>query len=127
VDAFKEQSGHEVGLMIKGKERRLESYLEVLIFRSLQELMGNAARHNSGQADKVQINVQLVVSSDVIRVSVSDNGRGFDPDQLENSEGVGIKLIRERLEMLGGTLEVDTAPGKGCKIMLQAPCLEASS
>ena len=121
VESFKEQTGQEVGLTIKGKERRLESFLEVLIFRALQELMGNAARHNASQAVKVQINVQLVLSSDMIRVSVSDNGKGFDPDQIANSEGVGLKLIRERLEMLGGTLDVDTAPGKGCKILLKAP------
>jgi two-component system, NarL family, sensor histidine kinase DegS len=121
VESFKEQTGQEVGLTIKGKERRLESYLEVLIFRALQELMGNAVRHNASQAGKIQINAQLVLNSDLIRVAVSDNGKGFDPDQIANSEGMGLKLIRERLEMLGGTLEINAAPGKGCRIVLQAP------
>ena len=121
VESFKEQTGQEVGLTIKGKERRLESFLEVLIFRALQELMGNAVRHNASQAGKVQINAQLVLNSDLIRVAVSDNGKGFDPNQIANSEGMGLKLIRERLEMLGGTLEINSAPGKGCRIVLQAP------
>lgn len=121
VESFKEQTGHEVDLVVKGKERRLESYLEVLIFRALQELMGNAARHNANEAVKVQISVHVILNSDVIRVSVSDNGKGFTPDQIVNSEGVGLKLIQERFEMLGGTLKLDSAPGKGCNILLQAP------
>ena len=47
VESFKEQTGHEIDLVVKGKERRFESYLEVLVFRAFQELVGNAARHNA--------------------------------------------------------------------------------
>jgi two-component system, NarL family, sensor histidine kinase DegS len=58
VDNFKEQTGCEVNLTLKGSERRLESYLEVMIFRALQELVGNAYRHNQDSPVKPQINIQ---------------------------------------------------------------------
>ena len=59
VDNFKEQTGAEVNLTLKGSERRLESYLEVMIFRALQELLGNAFRHNQDSPVKPQINIQI--------------------------------------------------------------------
>jgi len=125
VDSFKEQTGMDVHLAIKGKERRLEPFLEVMIFRATQELMGNAARHNSDSAAKVQINVQIGVEDNLVKVFVGDNGKGFDPEALAESGGLGLKIIRERVEMLGGYMEIDSAIGQGCKISFQVPCLEA--
>jgi signal transduction histidine kinase len=47
---------------------------------------------------------------------VDDNGRGFDPEMLKDSNNLGLKLIRERSEMLGGKFEIDSALGSGAKI-----------
>ncbi len=127
VDAFKEQTGVDVHLAIKGKERRLEPFLEVMIFRATQELMGNAARHNSDSAAKVQINVQIGVEDNLVKVFVGDNGKGFDPEAVAQSGGLGLKIIRERVEMLGGYIEIDSAIGQGSKISFQVPCLEADA
>jgi two-component system sensor histidine kinase DegS len=99
VDAFKDQTGAEVTLALRGPEQRYESYLEVMIFRALQELMGNAARHNLDAPNKIHINVGVAVEDNLFKVSVSDNGKGFDPQETINSEGVGLKLIRERVEI----------------------------
>jgi Signal transduction histidine kinase len=126
VDAFKEQTGMDVHLAIKGKERRLEPFLEVMLFRATQELMGNAARHNSDSAAKVQINVQIGVEDNLVKVFVGDNGKGFDLDAVAESGGLGLKIIRERVEMLGGYMEIDSAIGQGSKISFQVPCLEAN-
>jgi signal transduction histidine kinase len=123
VDAFKDQTGAEVTLGLRGPEQRYESYLEVMIFRALQELMGNAARHNLDAPNKIHINVGVAVEDNLFKVSVSDNGKGFDPQETINSEGVGLKLIRERVEMLGGYMEIDAAAGQGARIMFQVPCL----
>jgi two-component system, NarL family, sensor histidine kinase DegS len=112
ADAFKEQSGMDISVTISGTERRLEPYLEVMIFRAVQELLGNAARHS--QATLVKIHLDL--GADFIRISVDDNGRGFDPESLRDSNNLGLKLIRERAEMLGGKFEVDSAVGSGAKI-----------
>jgi two-component system, NarL family, sensor histidine kinase DegS len=117
ADAFKEQAGLDVNVTITGHERRLEPYLEVMLFRAIQELLGNAARHS--QASLVKVVVDL--GEDRIRVSVDDNGKGFDPDSVQQSNSLGLKLIRERTEMLGGSFEVDSAVGKGSRILFAVP------
>lgn len=112
ADAFKEQSGMDVSVTVSGAERRLEPYLEVMIFRAVQELLGNAARHSQSTLVKVHLDL----GTDFLRISVDDNGRGFDPETLKESGNLGLKLIRERAEMLGGKFEIDSAVGSGAKI-----------
>jgi two-component system sensor histidine kinase DegS len=117
ADAFKEQAGLDINVTITGHERRLEPYLEVMLFRAIQELLGNAARHS--QASLVKVIVDL--GEDRIRVSVDDNGKGFDPDSIQQGNSLGLKLIRERTEMLGGSFEIDSAVGKGARILFAVP------
>jgi two-component system sensor histidine kinase DegS len=112
ADAFKEQTGLDVSVTVTGVERRLEPYLEVMIFRAVQELLGNAARHSQASLIKVQVDL----GNDLIRVSVDDNGKGFDPETLKESSNLGLKLIRERAEMLGGSFEIDSVSGSGARI-----------
>lgn len=112
AEAFKEQSGMDVSVTVSGTERRLEPYLEVMIFRAVQELLGNAARHS--QATMVKVHIDL--GAEFLRISVDDNGRGFDPESLKESTNLGLKLIRERSEMLGGKFEIDSVIGSGAKI-----------
>ena len=117
VDAFKDQTGLDASLTVTGTERRLEPYLEVMIFRAVQELLGNASRHS--QATLVKI--LLDIGNEIIRVSVDDNGKGFDSVSVLNGSSLGLKLIRERAEMLGGTFDVDSAAGKGSRISFSIP------
>jgi two-component system sensor histidine kinase DegS len=119
IEAFKEQSGLDVRLAITGLDQRLEPYLEVMIFRAIQELLGNASRHSQASQIKVQIE-----SSDIdVRVAVEDNGKGFDANMgLEH--GMGIKLIRERVEMLNGKFDVDSVIGQGTRISFQIPAVK---
>jgi two-component system sensor histidine kinase DegS len=88
-----------------------------MVFRAVQELMGNAARHS--QATLLKLNVDL--TADLIRVSVDDNGKGFDFNSIQEGKSLGIKLIRERAEMLGGTFEIDSAAGKGTRVSFSLP------
>ena len=117
ADAFKEQASLDVSVTVTGTERRLEPYLEVMIFRAVQELLGNASRHSQATLIKVQIDL----GNDTIRVSVEDNGKGFSPEILKESSNLGLKLIRERAEMLGGSFEVDSAAGSGTRIAFSVP------
>jgi two-component system sensor histidine kinase DegS len=117
ADAFKEQTALDVSVTVTGTERRLEPYLEVMIFRAVQELLGNAARHSQAALIKVQVDL----GSDHIRVNVEDNGKGFAPETLKDSTSLGLKLIRERAEMLGGNFEIDSAPGSGARISFTVP------
>jgi len=117
ADAFKEQTGLDVNVTVTGSERRVEPYLEVMLFRALQELLGNAARHSQGSLVKVMLDM----GEERVRVSVDDNGRGFDPEIVQQGASLGLKLIRERAEMLGGSFEMDSALGKGSRISFSVP------
>lgn len=117
ADAFKEQTGLDVNVTVTGTERRLEPYLEVMLFRAIQELLGNAARHSQG----TMVKVMLDMGDERVRVSVDDNGRGFDPEVVKQGSSLGLKLIQERAEMLGGSFEMDSAVGKGARISFAVP------
>lgn len=121
ADTFKEETGCETSLEIKSNEYRLEPYLEVMIFRAVQELVGNAAKHNQDAEKKPKINIQLSLDADLIKVVVSDDGGGFYPDNLKNSSGLGLKIIQERAGMLGGKVDVQSQPGNGARISLLIP------
>ncbi len=120
-DSFKEQMGVDINLSVKGGERRMEPYVEVMIFRALQELVGNAYRHNQELPARLQINIQLGIDEKIVKVSVGDNGKGFDASVAAEMGGLGLKIIRDRVEMMGGTLDIDSAIGQGSRISFQIP------
>lgn len=117
ADTFKEQSGAEVSVTIAGNERRLEPYVEVMVFRAMQELLGNAVHQNQATLVKIQIDL----GDALIKLSVDDNGKGFDTDALDKEGNLGLKLIKERVEMLGGSFTLDSAPGMGSRLSLSIP------
>ncbi|MEW6028311.1 MAG: ATP-binding protein [Chloroflexota bacterium] len=117
ADAFKEQTGLDASVTVTGNERRLEPYIEVMIFRAIQELIGNASRHSQA----TMVKVHLDIADEVVRVSVDDNGKGFDPEIVGHGSSLGLRLIRERAEMLGGAFEIDSAAGKGARISFSVP------
>jgi len=123
VDAMKDHPGVDIRLTVSGMERRLESYVEVMIFRAVQELLNNAIRHS--QANSVK--VQLDMGDTNVKVTVEDNGKGFDPGILEERGHMGIKVIRERAEKLGGFLDIDSGPGKGTRVTFQIPAPHIST
>ena len=125
VDSFKEQTGCEVTLTIKGSQtdRKFRKFQSSMLFRAIQELVGNAYRHNQESPTKVQISAAIGIDEHIINVAVSDNGRGFDEDLAMKGKGLGLKLIRERVELIGGNMDIDSAVGRGAKITFQVPFL----
>lgn len=121
VDTFKEQTGADAKIVLKGTERKLEPFIEVMIFRAIQELMGNAVRHNSDSAMRPQVTVQMAIDDNIVRVTVGDSGKGFNPEDAARGKGLGLKLIKERVELLGGTLSIDSSPGQGARVTFQIP------
>ncbi len=117
AEAFREQTSLDVNVAVTGTERRLEPYIEVMIFRAVQELIGNASRHSQA----TQVKVHLDMGDELIRVNVDDNGKGMDAEAVQEGKSLGLKLIRERSELLGGTFEIDSAVGKGTRIAFSVP------
>jgi len=117
ADTFKEQTNIEISVTVSGQERRLESYVEVMIFRALQELLGNASRHSQATLIKVMVDM-----SDVsVKVTVDDNGKGFNTEILEQGNSLGLNLIRDRVDMLGGSFDIDSTLGKGTRVTFTLP------
>jgi two-component system sensor histidine kinase DegS len=117
VEAFKEQAGMDIRLTVSGLENRLEPYLEVMIFRAVQELLSNAQRHSQAG----QVWVQIDASEADVKVSVDDNGRGFNTQGGAETGGMGLKVIRDRVEMLGGQMDIDSTAGKGTRVSFEIP------
>ena len=119
IEGFQEKSGIPVNLTITGQERRLQSYNEATVFRTIQELMTNARDH----AHCSSIEISLDVDDVWVRASVEDNGTGFDVDAVMKSvdqyKTIGLATLRERLEMLGGQLQIDSGVGRGTKVSLE--------
>lgn len=120
VDALQTTPGVTFQLTINGMERRLQPYLEVMIFRAVQELLNNAIRYS--QANQIQIQINLTETE--IEVQVIDNGKGFDPEIIQKNTTMGLKVIRDRVDLLGGTFLIDSQIGKGSKIKFTLPIVE---
>jgi len=90
----------------------------ILLFQALRELLFNVVKHAKVPTARVRIERRGAG----LCFAVEDDGVGFDPEQVRaNGGGTGLLGIRERLERLGGRLEIDSAPGKGARFTLWAP------
>ena len=117
ADAIREQTNVDIQLLLTGMERRFENYIEVMVFRSVQELLGNAIRE--GQASKVTISVDTGEKN--VKVGIEDNGKGFDVEGHSEGNYVGIKIIKDRVELLGGYMDISSIVGQGTRITYQIP------
>ena len=101
-----------------GLEDRLTDILEVSLYRIIQEWVTNVTKYAS--ASKIEI--QLVADENDIRVSIEDNGKGFDPEKLKNSKGHGWRNINSRLNLIHGEIDIDSAESRvGTSIFINSP------
>jgi two-component system, NarL family, sensor histidine kinase DegS len=119
VDAFKEKTGLQVNLTVTGADRRMEAAREVILFRGAQELLANIRQH--AQASQVRVLMDLDTAR--VRVTVEDNGKGFDPQAglAGKQRTTGLPALRERMELLGGSLSIDSQVGQGARLVLDVP------
>ena len=115
-----DKHGLFVDLEVEDYECRSEQ-LKILLFESVRELLFNVVKHaRTGSAE-----VSLRRVDDHLQVAVSDQGAGFDPNAMpaagEDGRGLGLFAIRERLGFMGGTLQIQSAPGQGSRLILSVP------
>ncbi len=100
---------------------RLNPDVEVGVFRIVQEALTNVARHSGARS----VNVLMHRHPDSLRVLVEDDGCGFEPERPTVTEGgrrgLGLTALRERAQLLGGTLTLESSPGNGTMIGLSIP------
>ncbi|MHC5034038.1 MAG: sensor histidine kinase, partial [Planctomycetota bacterium] len=95
--------------------------LSVLLFQTVRELLLNVVKHAAANAATVSVHAE----DGEVRISVEDDGVGFDAAALgvhgHRTEGFGLFSIRERLDHLGGRLELQSEPGAGTRAVVTAP------
>jgi signal transduction histidine kinase len=90
----------------------------------IQESLAKVQAHS----DAERVEVSLEAGQSLLEVGVQDNGRGFDPETVvhdDTGRGVGLVSMRERAELLGGKLSIESGPGLGCRVLLSIPLEEA--
>ena len=122
ADAWAERSGIAVDFQSAGLEGgRLPATIETAFYRVVQEALTNVLKH--GQAKRVSVVLQDAAGH--VAAVVEDDGRGFDADRDSNGTGatqsLGILGMRERMELVGGTLTIDSAPGRGTSVIARVP------
>jgi two-component system sensor histidine kinase DegS len=119
VESVQEKSGISISITITGLERRLENHIEVTIFRGVQNLLNNALAH----AQATQIQVLLDIAQERVTAVVEDNGNGFNTDEVlgNNNRTIGLPTLRERIEMLGGSLNIQSGLGQGTRAEFTIP------
>ena len=118
AEAFEEKSGLDINVVITGTERRLASHREVLAFRAVQEMLANTREH----AQATQVKIMLDMDEDQIRTVVEDNGIGFESAILEDEEARpgGLRRLGDRVEQIGGSVEVDSSEN-GTRVIMTLP------
>ncbi len=116
-----ESKNHVATPIIVQGERSLSPHIEVTLYRAIQELCNNAARH--AHAKRAQINIDL--DSDPIFLCVEDDGSGFDVEtalaSAKQRGGSGLINLQKRIEMLGGNIQIQSGTGRGTRVTMQVP------
>ena len=116
VEDVQKSYGLTIELGESGGELPLDDRVKVLLFRAVRELLINVAKHAHADAASVHIRRE----DRFLRIAVHDNGVTFDPER-RGTRGLGLGSIEERLSNLGGSMQIESSPGKGTTITLLAP------
>ncbi|AZR74427.1 histidine kinase [Anoxybacter fermentans] len=121
IDKFFEKTNIRVELLVIGTERRLDQSIEVTIFRIIQEALNNVYKHARANYALVKIEFQ----KSLINLVIQDRGVGFNLDKVKEMtrerENYGLLSLEERAELIGGSLRILTAPGKGTTVLVKIP------
>ncbi len=117
LSIFSARNGLQIDLHCAVDAHDLPIAIEKELYFALREGVLNAVRH----ARASEIHLSLARSQSAYRATLSDNGVGFNAADTEGSNHYGLKGMKERIVKLGGTLDLQTAPGKGTRIDIEIP------
>jgi PAS domain S-box-containing protein len=121
TDQIQVKHGIKTEFTNDGHQKPLDDDIRVLLFRNVRELLINVVKH--ARPKKVKVSICRI--KDNIRISVEDDGVGFDPHEVMSMSAkkaqFGLFSVHERLEQLGGLIEIDSKAGRGTKITMMAP------
>jgi PAS domain S-box-containing protein len=115
---MQEQFGLQVQAEIRVSHILDSGPLKIYIYRALHELLFNVVKHSGEKNARITVFDTI----DTLSIIVSDEGRGFDPHILSSDKiGLGLSSLKERTRFIGGSLVIDSAPGKGSRFTLTIP------
>lgn len=119
VNKISSSGNLKVNLEIIGMSERLESTVENILFRVLQEVVNNIIKH----AHASEVGIQFIKHDSDLTILIEDNGLGFDVEKKLNDPdgGIGLKNIQSRIDFLNGQVHFDSYPGKGTTITIEIP------
>lgn len=118
AEQYREDQLMDVAVRVEPGFQATHQDLEVFLFQTVRELLLNALKHGGA----TRTTVALANTDEQIILTVEDDGIGSETGQVPRSPpGIGLTAIRERLDMLGGTLELDTDPGQGLRVTVRCP------
>jgi len=121
AEHFSRIYGLQVVLACSADDSSLPQDGRVVLFRGAQELLTNCYRHSAAKDARMV----LFREGRHLCVTVEDSGAGFDPEKREDHRGIGLFLLRERLQSLGGTMEIVSRPGAGTRVTIGVPAAHA--
>jgi two-component system, NarL family, sensor histidine kinase UhpB len=123
LDRAGQRSGLRIRLTAATLHERLPAALETVCYRVVQEAVTNVVRHARAQ----EVRVQVERTPEAVQLTIADDGRGFDTAaaqaRAEAGGSLGLLSMQERVTLLGGTLHLDSAPGRGCRVFARLPLL----
>ena len=119
VSDFAAQWGLDVSFTLQGEARDVDPEMVALVFGFVQEALSNVRKHAGTPAAAVVLSFR----DSSLSVEVSDHGKGFDPAARTEGfrEHQGLSLTRSRARLMGASVDVDSAPGSGARLVLTAP------
>ena len=106
----------KVNITTHGIDSRLNSSLEITLYRAVQELIGNIIKH----ANAKNISIELTRSNENLNLIIEDDGIGFDPTNKKGN-GIGLKNLNSKIDSLNGIISIDSRIGDGTIIILDVP------
>lgn len=119
MNGLRERTTEQIEFKVRGFERvgRLPDLVELVCYRVVQEAVTNALRYAAAHT----VEVELDRNSARLRATIRDDGRGFDPEDAHVSNGLGLLGMRERAQVTGGTVSINSRPGSGTAVCLEIP------
>jgi signal transduction histidine kinase len=117
---FAKETGLRVSLSAPANLDNLSSAMRTVLYRVAQEALTNVARH--ARASRVDVSIRVVAKT--VCMQIRDDGKSFDAERVQNAakdRRLGLLGMRERLEMVDGTFQIDSAPGKGTSLTACIP------
>lgn len=117
AEQIEERSCVKVDFSSQGEPKFMSARRMRQLFYIFREILSNIEKH----AQARQVSIQMTWSRDCLSLTVCDDGSGFDPDQIQYGSHYGLKFMKERVELLNGSLTIGSELGAGTKIILQVP------